>query len=261
MKSKILYTVLTAYVQFQSGIVLSSEQEGAELADFKSFIESSNHYSPLEGAGSHGSLGLGIGVGTGFHQSPEHRQLIAEQFQERDQFDKRGNNSFNDTYLVPRLFIHKGLSIPIDFGASFAKMPATSASSVASYMQWTVFESFALPAISMRGKYSRLMGLPSTEFQSLGLEGTISYGFFRFFNVYATQGVNKNDLMVRTSGESATALVLDSDQDYSSKYMSKNTAFGLQLLMLPLYSTATLEYRKIDTGRTHSVIGKLSLGI
>jgi hypothetical protein len=228
------------------------------IDDYFDFLSDANLYSPMEGAGSHGSIGLGVGLGGSMHTIPENRLVLNDQLRGSDDFKNGQDKDHSGQYIVPRLLVHKGLPIPIDIGASISKLPETNAGV---YAQWTLFESFALPAVAVRAKYSRLMGLPSTEFQTSSVEAGASYGLLRILNVYGTYGMNRHRAEIRTQGETGTtlAIVEGSQVDWKDERTNYSSSLGLQVqLMLP-YCTTTIESR--TTGDRQTWLAKLSVGL
>lgn len=118
-----------------------------------------------------------------------------------------------------------------------------------------------MPAVAIRGKYSRMMGLPSTEFQSTSAEAVVSYGFFRIFTAYGNYGVNYHQASIQTQGETGTSLVLaEADATgYNFKSYESNMGFGLQAQILPQILVASVENRRV--GGEASWLAKISLGL
>ena len=232
-----------------------------DVADYMAFLANASHLSALEGAGSHGSLGVGLGVGASQHQIPDNKRLVDDQLRGSDDFARGEPRSPKSEVVIPRLYFHKGLPWPVDFGLSIARIPQTNATTAGGYLQWTVYEAFALPAIAVRGKYSRLMGLPSTEFDTKTAEAVVSYGFLRILTAYATYGLNQHQGSVRTSGENATSLAISETPGETLKYTASDSvqSIGLQAQIIPQFFVASLENRRIASQT--SWLAKVSVGL
>ena len=229
--------------------------------DYMSFLASANSYSPAEGAGSHGSVGIGFGAGASTERKPTNSALIDDQLRSPDQFANDEASSQNDTIVIPRAFFHKGLPWPVDFGFGLGRIPNLRATTAGGYAQWTVYEAFALPAVALRLKHSRMMGLPSTEFNTTAMEGAVSYGFLRYFTAYGTYAFNRNEAVIRTSGESGTSLSLSDNPsaDFHTTRNSTSRTYGIQIQALPPFCNVAIENRL--NGNQSSYMAKLSLGL
>lgn len=250
-------------VSASSVAILASAEENLTPAinDYVSFLESANSNSPAEGAGSHGSIGIGAGIGFSSEKKPENSALIDDQLRTPGQFASKEPSSQNDNITIPRAFFHKGLPWPVDFGFSVGRISNLQATTAGGYAQWTVFEAFALPAFAFRFKHSRLMGLPSTEFDTTALEAAASYGFLRFFTAYGTYAINRHTALIRTGGESGTSLAIagGSGSDYQTTKADQSHTFGLHIQILPPFCNVAVETRV--NGAQSSYLGKLSVGL
>jgi hypothetical protein len=247
-----------AFSQSRGTTANSLEQD---LESYLNFLADANHYSPLEGAGSHGSIGIGLGIGASRHQVPEHKTLLEDQLRSRESFNSKSSQEISSSISIPRIYLHKGLPFPIDLGLTAAMIPGTEGTSAGTYIQWTVFERFALPAIAVRGMYSRLMGLPSTEFQTIGTELVASFGFLRYLNAYATYGLNNHSAIIKTTGESGTALAITKSPEdtFESSKTRSTTTFGLQAQIFPPYCNLSVERRSSNDSETWTA--KIGVGM
>lgn len=239
----------------------SVEDLTPHVDDYLSFLASANAYSPIEGAGSHGSIGVGLGIGISEHKSPENSVLLNDQLRSSNDFRSNTETSTPPTVMIPRAYFHKGLPIPLDFGLSIGKIPDTEATTAGGYAQWTMFEKFALPALAIRGKYSRIMGLPSTEFSTLTGEVVASYGFLRILNAYANYGVNSHNASIRTSGETGTSLALTTQpgETLARSWNDSSHAIGLQAQLVPQLVIVSAERRIVSSQQ--SWLAKISVGL
>ncbi|MCX6123975.1 MAG: hypothetical protein NTV34_04395 [Proteobacteria bacterium] len=239
----------------------TSRSYSEDVNDYVDFLASANQYSPLEGAGSHGSLGIGVAAGASQHRVPVNAALIDDQIRSRDEFQSKSGGKLSSMVTIPRVFAHKGLPWPIDLGASAARIPNTQATSAGGYAQWTLFESLALPALAVRGKYSRLMGLPSTEFQTATGEIVASFGFLRFFNLYGALALNRHVTSIQTQGTSGTTLTIadESQEVYTSTNYNQSRDLGIQIQVLPPFCTLSIETRTIAA--QNAWIAKIGVGL
>lgn len=258
LRSNVFFGMLLSSWSF---IALAGNDLTPAIDDYMSFLASTNSYSPAEGAGSHGSVGFGLGAGISMEQKPENTALIDDQLRSSDQFANDEPAGQSKSVVIPRAFIHKGLPWPVDFGFGLGRIGNLRATTAGGYAQWTVYEAFAMPAVAVRLKHSRMMGLPSTEFNTTALEGAVSYGFFRYFTGYATYASNRNNAVIRTSGETGTALSLtdNPNSDYRTTRIAASRTYGLHMQLLPPFCNLAIENRVSD--HQSSYLAKLSVGL
>lgn len=85
------------------------------------------------------------------------------------------------TLIVPRLHIHKGLPLNIDVGASFSAVPDSNIKLMGLEARYALLEgNVALPAVAIRGAYSKLSGVNELGFNSKSVEFLVSKGFVMF---------------------------------------------------------------------------------
>lgn len=79
---------------------------------------------------------------------------------------------------VPKLHVHKGLPLNIDLGLVYSQIPTTGIQYIGGEIRYSfVSGNVALPAIAVRGTYTKLMGIDEIDFSTKGIEATISKGF------------------------------------------------------------------------------------
>jgi hypothetical protein len=276
MKAKTRTPDITSYASINMALLLTASlfsvtasaqatqsTDSHFVNDFKNYAATLTESSPLEGAGSHGSIGVGLGLGLSRHQTPSNNKLVEEQLQPREDFNSksRPNNETQDYTSIRRFYFYKGLPWPIDLGGSIGSIIGTSATTASGYAQWTMYEAFQMPAFALRAKHARLMGLPSAEVQSSTLEAVASLGLLRIFNIYGSMAVSKGDITIRTRGESATSLTLSSidHPTYTTTTDSTTRALGFQVQIMPQFLIATIEAR--SSSSQNSYLGKISLGL
>ncbi len=92
------------------------------------------------------------------------------------------------TLVVPRLHLHKGLPFNIDVGASISAVPDSTIKLMGVEARYSLLEgNVALPAIAIRGAYSKLSGVNQLGFDSTNIELLVSKGFV-MFTPYAGAG-------------------------------------------------------------------------
>jgi hypothetical protein len=85
------------------------------------------------------------------------------------------------TLIVPKLHVHKGLPFNIDIGASLSAVPDSDIKLMGLEARYSLLEgNAALPAIAIRGAYSKLSGVSQLGFDSTSVEVLVSKGFVMF---------------------------------------------------------------------------------
>lgn len=100
--------------------------------------------------------------------------------------------SSNDTpsmLIVPKVHAHKGLPFGFDIGAFIATVPDSNISLWGAEVRYAILKGgTASPALALRASYSQLTGVNQLEFNTTGLDLSISKGF-AFVTPYAGAGV------------------------------------------------------------------------
>lgn len=150
----------------QSEFRLFSEDLGAALS-----------YKPLLPAKPLGVTGFDVGV-----------EATATQLAHTAIFDKASNNSGISTLIVPKVHIDKGLPFGIDIGAFISKVPNSNISLTGAEIRYAFIEGgVAMPAVAVRATYSHLSGVTQLDFDTRGLDLTVSKGL-ALFTPYAGVG-------------------------------------------------------------------------
>ena len=128
--------------------------------------------------------------------------------------------------VVPTLRLNKGLPFDIDVGAMYAAVPGTDIRLWGGELRYAIMSGgVATPAVGLRASYTRLAGVNQLDFDTKGLDLSISKGF-AFFTPYAGVGV------VWVSG---TPSVAGLAKEYFSLYKGfagVNANFGLMNIAL-----------------------------
>jgi hypothetical protein len=128
--------------------------------------------------------------------------------------------------IVPSLRLHKGLPFDIDVGVMVSSVPSTNIRLVGAELRYAfVSGNVAMPAIGIRGSYTKLSGVDQLEFSTRGVDLSISKGFL-IFTPYA--GVGK---VWADSNPVGTAAALSKESFSVNKtFVGLNVNFGLMNL-------------------------------
>jgi hypothetical protein len=128
-------------------------------------------YKPLQPIEPLGFPGFDVGVAaTGTHI--KHQDLWAR---------ATGESDFPSTVVVPSVRAGIGLPWNFDLSAMYSSVPKTGVSLAGGALSWALYGgSTLLPAFGVRASYTRMFGVDQLDFNSSGLDASISKGFGPF---------------------------------------------------------------------------------
>lgn len=126
------------------------------------------------------------------------------------------------TLVVPKLHVHKGLPLGIDVGAFYSAVPDSNIKLWGAELRYALLKGgAATPALALRGSYSTLQGVSQLDFNTKGVDLSISKGF-TLLTPYA--GLGK--VWVNSTPVGVPPLVSE-DFSYSKLFAGVNLNFGL----------------------------------
>ncbi|MCW5625092.1 MAG: hypothetical protein KIT73_10280 [Burkholderiales bacterium] len=128
-------------------------------------------YKPLAPAEPLGVFGFDVGVA-----------VTATSLRNTDIFRKASSGGdFPSTLPVPTLRGAVGLPFGIDIGLSYAAAPGTNIKYFGGDLKWAVYGgSTLLPAVAVRGAYTKLSGVSQLDFDTKSVDLSVSKGFLMF---------------------------------------------------------------------------------
>lgn len=150
--------------------------------EFRAFSEdlgAALSYKPLTPAAPLGTTGFDIGVA-----------LTATKLRNTEEFNKAsGGGDFGATLPIPSFRFSKGLPADFDFGLMASGVPGTNIRLLGGEIRYALLAGSAvLPAIGLRGSYTRLGGVDQLDYSTRGADLSISKGFL---NVTPYGGVGR----------------------------------------------------------------------
>lgn len=229
--------------------------------DYLNFLIRLNNSSPLEHAGSHGTMGLNLGLGFGVYHHGVDADILREHWRSPTQ-DNSQTQADRNRMAIPRLYVHKGLPASLDMGLVLGQEVATKARLISGYMQWTAIEGLGMPAVGVRGSLSRLMGLATTDASAVGVDGIISYSILKMLTVYTTIGVSRHQIEVRSGEDYGTdfGLTRTGEGSLDRVLVGRSRSIGVQCLVLPPFFVSTAEVQ-MNGDSTLNYLAKISVGI
>lgn len=157
---------------------------------------------------------------------------------------KTATGSDLSTLPVPKLHAHKGLPFNFDLGAFYTSIPSTNVKVYGGELRYALVEGgVAMPAVAVRGAFSKMTGVDQLDFNTQSMELSVSKGFL-MLTPYA--GVGK----VWSKSKPNVGPTLTSESISANKFFV-GTNFNLGLINF------ALEADKTGDNATYS--GKLGL--
>jgi len=149
----------------QARFRLLSEDLGAALS-----------YKPLTPTTPLGLTGFDLGIAA-----------TSTKLQNSAEFTTAGAGDISSA-IVPSLRLHKGLPFDIDIGLMYGAVPSTNVKLTGAELRYALVQGgAAMPAIGIRGSYTKLTGVDQLDFDTKSVDLSISKGFL-IFTPYAGIG-------------------------------------------------------------------------
>ncbi|MFN0301517.1 MAG: hypothetical protein ACKVQU_14315 [Burkholderiales bacterium] len=104
--------------------------------------------------------------------------VTAAKIKNLDVLERATSDRASSTVLVPTLRAHKGLPWGFDIGVAVAKVPDSNVTFIGGEWRYAIVEgNIAMPAVGLRGSFTRLGGVDQLRLNTYGLDVSISKGF------------------------------------------------------------------------------------
>ncbi len=191
----------------QPNFRLLSEDLGAALS-----------YKPLTPTAPLGITGFDLGIAA-----------TSTKLQNSSVFTTAGGGD-HSSVIVPSLRLNKGLPFNIDVGFMYSAVPSTNIKLVGGELRYAfVSGNVAMPAIGIRGSFTKLSGVDQLEFSTRGVDLSISKGFL-MFTPYA--GIGKVWADSNPVGTAAAAGLSKESFSVNKTFIGLNMNFGLMNVAL-----------------------------
>jgi hypothetical protein len=181
-------------------------------SDFRALSEdlgAALSYKPLTPTAPLGITGFDVGIA-----------VTATKLQNSAVFKAAGADI--SSVVVPSLRVNKGLPLDIDIGLMVGGVPGTNIRLYGGELRYAIVSGgVAMPAIGIRGSYTKLTGVDQLDFNTKGVDLSISKGF-AMFTPYA--GVGK--VWVASTPNGIPALSKES-LSLNKVFVGVNLNFGL----------------------------------
>ena len=144
--------------------------------------------------------------------------------------------------IVPKLHIAKGLPFNLDIAAFYSKIPTTNISLFGAELRYAILEGgVAMPALAVRGAYTKLSGVDQLALDTKSLDISISKGF-AMFTPYAGVG----NVWVNSTPNAGT--LTEESFTQSKVFAGGNLNFGLFNLALEGDKTGSAKSYSLKMG-------------
>lgn len=124
-------------------------------------------YKALSPAEPLGLIGFDLGV-----------EVTATEIQANRAWSQASSGGEVDSLLIPKLHVIKGLPLGFDVGAFYSAVPGSNINLWGGELRYALMKGGTLsPAVAVRGTYTKLSGVDQLEFDTKGLEVSVSKGF------------------------------------------------------------------------------------
>jgi len=193
-------------------------------------LSSALSYKPLQPIEPLGFPGFDIGVA-----------VTGTKIKHKDLFERAtGESDFPSTLGVPSVRASIGLPWKFDLSGMYSSVPKTGVTLWGGALSWAAYGgSTWLPAFGVRASYTRMYGIDQLDFNSSGLDASISKGFGPF-----TPYLGAGKVWSKSTPESTTGLKPES--------ISQTKVFGgvgLQITVVNL----VVEYDRTGYANTYGV--------
>lgn len=200
--------------------------------DFKSFSEDFGmalSYIPLSPAAPLGDKlpGFDAGVEASYVKLDKSRAYYQKM---NDIVTASGAGNLPNALVIPRVHVQVGLPIiPLDFGASYSSVPNSDIKLVGYELKYALLSgNVALPAIAVRGAYTKLSGMDALDLSTKSLDLSISKGIL-IFTPYAGAG----EVWITSTPHVANSLVPLIDQPQKEDIRKSKFFVGTKVKIFP----------------------------
>lgn len=257
--SRVVPVVWGLYLSVYTHEAMAAEQEKDGL--FRS-LEAINSVPMGESAGSHGTLGLSLGAGASLHTLGG---MDSRQWRDLGFEGQEGGK-----LIMPRIWLTKGLPIPVDVGLSVGASQVPILQQGTGYIQWTIFEGLGLPSVAMRLTHNRLFMAQSTNMTTNRGSFAVSWTFFRYITLFGTTSVEQHigeTKLLSTGIDDPLALTGGSIDDLAPgndkttrTWLERTASLGVRLAIFPPFVSITGELiRRGDM--VQAAMAKLAIGL
>ena len=124
-------------------------------------------YKPVSPAEPLGLIGFDVGL-----------EVTATEIQADQAWGQASSGGDVSTLVVPKLHVIKGLPLGFDVGAFYSAVPDSNINLWGGELRYALLKGGTLsPAVSLRGTYTKLSGVDQLDFDTKGIEASISKGF------------------------------------------------------------------------------------
>jgi hypothetical protein len=191
MKKYVLAVLLVFAMAVPAMAATTINIDQLNQADFKSFSEDFGmalSYQPVSPAAPLGDKLPGFDAGV--EVSYVKLDKGATYFQKMDSITTAtGKGELPNALIIPRIHVQVGLPIiPIDLGVSYSSIPSSDIKLIGYEIKYAVLKGgLAMPAVAIRGAYTKLSGVDVLDLSTKSLDISISKGIL-IFTPYAGVG-------------------------------------------------------------------------
>lgn len=158
-------------------------------------------------------------------------------------------------YVIPEVRARKGLPFGIDVGGVYSKVPDSNIQLYGVELSKALLEGGPVsPALGVRATYTSLAGVGDLDLQTVGLDATLSKGFF-IMTPYVGGGAVWIDGKARGNLQALSTTLLGTPLK-EEKFWQERFFGGIRVSPLPVFNvTAEVEYSGVTTYSLKAAVG------
>ena len=164
-------------------------------------------------------------------------------------------SSAPSVYVIPKVRVRKGLPFGIDVGAMYSKVPDSNIQLYGAELSKALLEGGAVsPALGVRATYTRLAGVGDLDLQTVGIDASLSKGFF-ILTPYVGGGAVWIDGKAKGRLQTLSTTLLGASLK-EEKFWQERVFGGVRISPLPFFNvTGEVEYSGVTTYSLRAAIG------
>jgi hypothetical protein len=233
----VFFTNIPSVSAFDADIIINATTAivQQEFDDFSEEVGLAVSYLPLAPAEPLGILGFDVGI-----------EVTAVNIKQNSSYWKAIAPGAPSQLPLPKIHVQKGLPFGIDVGAVYARVPSSNIEMIGGEIKWAFIRgNTLLPAVAVRGSYTRLLGVTNLEVETAGADISISKGF-----LFITPYIGYGQVWIKSRTVDLPLLNLESNTTLPKPFI------GVKISPLPIinivaeadFSTITLYTVRLNIG-------------
>jgi hypothetical protein len=210
--------IFSFFIVGQTGLAWGGEislPTGFAQSEFKSFSEEIGmavSYIPAAPAEPLGIIGFDVGL-----------EVTTVPISDNAPFWTKVTSGPPGMLALPKIHVQKGLPLGIDVGVVYSSIPQVKISMLGGELKYAILSGgVAMPAVAIRGAYTKLSGIDTLDLNTLSTDLSISKGF-----AMVTPYVGVGQVQITSKGKGIVALLKEEKQRVNKSFVGAKISFAL----------------------------------